>query len=383
MSLSVDSLSLFLIITLAQGFFILSVLTIKYQLMPGQHLFLFFMVLVLIWFQAEFLSVRLPYDIRVNAFYGTRYGAWFILGPLFYFYVRSIVGNPFVFSMRDVLHFVPFVIFVWIIPLFTSEFLSFRQVHYGMLSTFDPFDESVTFLQYTYSTVFIAQFFHFLIYLAVAFSIIRQYERNLKGNYSSLNSTNIRWLKTVNVLLLIVLALASLFLVLFFMRRSYNRDLDYLYVFPMAILIYLVGYKLAGVQWPLASVYAGNRNKYEKSSLKVDQAKAYCAQLEQFVAHTKPYLSNELRLQELAEMVNIPSHHLSQVINEQLRSTFFDYINRHRVEEAKKQILADKDSTLLEIAFKAGFNNKTSFTNAFKKFTSKTPAEFKRQHTVG
>lgn len=381
MSLSVDLLSIFLLVTLSQGFFILSVLGIKYKLTPGQHFFLFLMVLALIWFQAEFLSVRLPFDIHVNAFYGTRYGAWFLLGPLFYFYVRSIAGTHFFFSTMNMLHFAPFVIFVWIIPLFAGEFLSFRQVHYGMLSTFDPFNESVSFIQYVYSAVFIGQFIHLLIYLVNTFTMIRQYERNLKGNYSSLNSSNIRWLKTVNVLLLFVLALVSLFLILFFFIRSYNRDLDYLYVLPMAILIYLISYKLAGVQWPSTPASSPKANKYEKSSLKSDQAKAYSTQLEKFVAHARPYLNNELRLQELAEMVNIPPHHLSQVINEHLQTTFFDYINQHRVEEAKKLILSDKGSSLLEIAFKAGFNNKTSFTNAFKKFTAKTPAEFRRQHT--
>ena len=84
-------------------------------------------------------------------------------------------------------------------------------------------------------------------------------------------------------------------------------------------------------------------------------------------------------MQELADMMNIPAYHLSQVLNEQLQTTFFDYINRQRVEEAKTLITSDKRSSLLEIAFKAGFNNKTSFTNAFKKFTSQTPLQFRQR----
>lgn len=375
MPLSVDLLSILLFITLSQGFFILSVLTIKYKVMPGQHFYLFLMVLALIWYQAEFLSVRLPFDIQVNAFYGTRYGAWFLLGPLFYFYVRSIAGKSIRFSVLNVLHFAPFIIFVWIIPLVTSEFLSFRQVHYGMLTTLDPFNDIVSFLQYVYSGVFIAQYVHLLVYLIIAFSTVMRFERTLKGSYSSLNSS-IRWLKTVNILLLFVLVFVSLFLSLFFLTHAYNRNLDYLYVFPMAVLIYLIGYKLAGVHWP---IIRDKPNKYEKSSLKLDQAKVYCAQLEQFVSKKKPFLNNELRLQELADMMNIPPHHLSQVLNEQLQTTFFDYINGRRVEEAKNLIISDKKSSLLEIAFKAGFNNKTSFTNAFKKFTGQTPLQFRQR----
>ena len=106
----------------------------------------------------------------------------------------------------------------------------------------------------------------------------------------------------------------------------------------------------------------------------------YGRQLEEYLIKAKPYLNNELRLQELAEMLNIPSHHLSQVINEHLQTTFFDFINRHRVEEAKSLMKSDMESSLLEIAFKAGFNNKTSFTNAFKKFTKQTPLDYRQQH---
>jgi len=197
--------------------------------------------------------------------------------------------------------------------------------------------------------------------------------------FSSYNSC-ISWFKVVSVLLLLVLGFVSLFLTLFFLTHLYDRNLDYLYVFPMSLLVYLVSYKLAGVQWPLTQPFNGKAGKYEKSSLKTDQAKIYSRQLEEYLLKAKPYLINELRLQELAEMLNMPSHHLSQVINEHLQTTFFDFINRHRVEEAKTLMKSDTESSLLEIAFKAGFNNKTSFTNAFKKFTSQTPLDYRQQH---
>ena len=380
MSLSVDLLSLLLFVTLAQGLFVESVLVTRYRLTPQQHLFLFFLILTLLWFQTEFLAVRLPYNVEWPFFYGSHFGAWLLVGPLFYFYVRAIVHKELPFHSRGLLHFVPFVIFVLILPLFSDELLTSRQVNYGMLTTFDPFNDSVSPIQYVYGYIFILQFIHLLLYLVKAFFLIRNYEARLKGNYSSLEVGAIRWLTTLNVLLLLMLVLVAFFLILFFFRRSYNRDLDYMYVIPTAIFIYLIGYRLSGVQWPSASEPAGNASKYEKSSLKADLSKVFGSQLELFMEQHKPYLNNELRLQELADLIHIPSHHLSQVINEQLHTTFFAYVNRYRVEEAKKLILAEPNSSLLDIAFKAGFNNKTSFTNAFKKFTTQTPVGFRRQH---
>jgi AraC-like DNA-binding protein len=376
--MSVDLLSVVLFITLAQGFFILSILITRRKSSSQASVFLFLMVLVLIWFQAEFLSVRLPYDIPLSPFYGTRYGSWLVLGPLFYFYVLCISDKSFRFSARHFLHFVPFVLFVWIMPLVTADFLSFRQVNYGMLSTFDPFNDSISLLQYVYSSVFAAQFVHLLGYLIFAFSATKQYEMNLEGSYSAMNSQEIGWLKIFNFLLLLIVVLVSIFLILFFVTRSYSRDFDYIYVIPSTVLIYLVSYRLAGVQWlPIAPAAAV---KYKKSSLKTEEGKEHAQKLEEYLVIHKPYLNNELRLEDLAEMIGIPPHHLSQVLNEHLKSTFFDIINRQRVEEAQRLIASENSLTLLEIAFKAGFNNKTSFTNAFKKFTGQTPLAFKKNH---
>ncbi len=378
MSHSLDLLSLILVITLSQGFFILSLLVLKNRLAELQHKFLFVIVLVLMWFQGEFLSVRIPVDIQFNLFYGTRYGAWLILGPLFYHYVLSVAGKGKEASWAAMIHAVPFITFVFVIPLLTGEFLSFRQINYGMLTAFDSFNEGVTVVQYIYSVVFAGQFVHMLVYLIVSQNTIKHYESNLKDNYSNFNSANLLWLKVFNLLLLLILILVTSFLALFFMTRSYDRNNDYMYVIPLVLFTYFVSYKMAGVKWPAEVLPEGRSIKYEKSSLKDDQSIVYAGRLNALIASEKPYLNNELRLQDLAGMLNIPVHHLSQVINEHLNTTFFDYINRLRVEEAKRLIENGKNETLLDIGFSAGFNNKTSFVNAFKKFTSQTPAEFRR-----
>ncbi|KAB2846133.1 MAG: helix-turn-helix transcriptional regulator, partial [Melioribacteraceae bacterium] len=53
------------------------------------------------------------------------------------------------------------------------------------------------------------------------------------------------------------------------------------------------------------------------------------------------------------------------------------------VEEAKR-MLQDKEFdnlTILSIAYESGFKNKSSFNNAFKKFTGFTPSEFKQSES--
>jgi AraC-like DNA-binding protein len=55
-----------------------------------------------------------------------------------------------------------------------------------------------------------------------------------------------------------------------------------------------------------------------------------------------------------------------------------DFINRYRVFECKEVIMNGewKYKTLEAIASEAGFNNRNTFTSAFKKETGQSPSEF-------
>ncbi|MCD4693709.1 MAG: helix-turn-helix domain-containing protein [Calditrichales bacterium] len=98
-----------------------------------------------------------------------------------------------------------------------------------------------------------------------------------------------------------------------------------------------------------------------------------------FMKSEKKYLIPDLTLNELAEKVSIPPFHLSQILNTCLNQNFFDFINSYRIEESKK-LLSEHSSnkkTILEIIYETGFNSKSVFNNAFKKYTGMTPSQFR------
>ena len=148
----------------------------------------------------------------------------------------------------------------------------------------------------------------------------------------------------------------------------------------MAIILYIIAYRLMKVNLPDLDMPASAQNKkYEKSSLTKQQSDAYAQKVNTYLETEKPYLKNDLRLSDLAEALDIPPYHLSQVINEELNTRFFDLINKLRVLESQKLMEAKPNASLLEIAYEAGFNNKTSFNNAFKKYTENTPSAFRKK----
>ena len=91
----------------------------------------------------------------------------------------------------------------------------------------------------------------------------------------------------------------------------------------------------------------------------------------------RPYLVNDLSLTDLAALLDITPHNLSQLLNCSLETTFYDFINEARVHHACG-LLASTHETVLNIAFASGFNNKASFYSAFRHFMRTTPSAYRQ-----
>ena len=68
---------------------------------------------------------------------------------------------------------------------------------------------------------------------------------------------------------------------------------------------------------------------------------------------------------------------VSQSINYFYKKSFFDLINERRIEATKIRLLNMLPHETIEgIAYDTGFNSRSSFYRAFKKYTGETPQQF-------
>jgi AraC-like DNA-binding protein len=90
------------------------------------------------------------------------------------------------------------------------------------------------------------------------------------------------------------------------------------------------------------------------------------------------YLNQELSLTDLAKLVETTDKKLSILLNQNLQTNFYDYINAYRVAAFKKGVSEGKLNQLsvLGLAFQCGFSSKSSFYRAFKKETGKSPSQY-------
>ena len=93
-----------------------------------------------------------------------------------------------------------------------------------------------------------------------------------------------------------------------------------------------------------------------------------------------PYRDPELTLADLAGRLGTTPHRLSEVLNAELRQTFYDFVNGHRVDDVRRR-LGDPGSSrlsILALAMDAGFASKSTFNEAFRRRTGQTPSSYRK-----
>ena len=100
------------------------------------------------------------------------------------------------------------------------------------------------------------------------------------------------------------------------------------------------------------------------------------------IIKNKLYLDPLLSMEVIADELRMSKSYISKLINSYSDYNFSDFVNSLRVEQAKKFLSNDEFSnyTIVAIGLECGFNSKSTFYSAFKKFTSETPSTFRAQY---
>lgn len=299
---------------------------------------------------------------------------YFLAAPLLFLYVRALIKGSSGSGKKDLLHFIPFALcLLYLTPFY---FQSGEAKLFSVASYFDFWAR----WSYVRSTTLILQF---IIYLSLIALMLTAYSRRLKRQTSAADKSvffQVRFMLATLTALWVMGVLKFAFTTLY---PAYNTaTVDLLVPASLSVFVYAMGY--IGLRRPEALTGMADSPpaspRYEKSTLTLERSDTYLQRLLDLMNAEKPYLDGDITLQKLAKALSISPHHLSQTINEQLHQNFFDFINTHRIEEAKRMLLdpAKKSYSILAVSEEVGFNSKSAFNTAFKKHVKMTPSEFRK-----
>ena len=118
---------------------------------------------------------------------------------------------------------------------------------------------------------------------------------------------------------------------------------------------------------------------YTRQRLGEEVESGYVKRLVEHMENAHPYLDPELTIDDLADEVDIPTAHLTMVLSLHLGRSFYQFVNGYRVRRAAELLRdpAQRERSVLEIAYDSGFNSKTSFNTNFKREMNLTPREYR------
>lgn len=122
----------------------------------------------------------------------------------------------------------------------------------------------------------------------------------------------------------------------------------------------------------------------ENAGTKHERDEIAFSEIDAYVVKNQKFLDPHLSLERLSKEIHKSTSSVSKLMNAHAGCNFPDYINTLRVEEAKR-LLGDSDFsnyTIVAIGLECGFNSKSTFYTAFKKFTGVTPTAFRKEATI-
>ncbi|WP_404341252.1 helix-turn-helix domain-containing protein [Pseudoalteromonas mariniglutinosa] len=380
--------SAILIIGIVQGVFLVLTLIAKSS---NKHTANHYLTLLLgafvIALSTQWLSVA-GYAEKLKPLFAVASSVVFLFGPLLYFYVKSLTLPEAKVRNLGLPHFAPF--FIYLILVVYATFFSAAELKVVT-------DESISDFSAGKILLPLFKLAHVISYTIACLILLVRYAQLIKHNYSNIDNINLLWLR--NLVIGFILFECTLITALLFDLSAVGvaSNADTLLSFILVLLIFMTGFY--GMHQPainstpfkfnpdkrdsddVHNVAGINENKSStQKNLRPEDISVITDKLSTFRSE-RVYLDRFLNLHTLSELVGVSQHKLSEYLNSHIGMTFYEFVNKARIEDAKQRLVESRQS-ILDIALDVGFNNKATFNKAFKSFESTTPSEFRRRNQL-
>jgi AraC-like DNA-binding protein len=326
---------------------------------------------------------------------------YYLIGPLLFWYIRSVLSDNSGLKKTDLLHLLPALIYlIASLPYILSSYAYKVQIANDIIN--DPGfmgNHKFTYLSELLPiyVVYLSRPILVLIYTLISLRLFICYL--IKGkNQKVFSQQNFRT-KWLSFFLAFQLLLITTYLISTFKTFIENSDV----FFTLNILQFLAATGMTGLLispfffpgilygLPHAPATMINENSEEKTDrpqlgevkkhtldFEVNHLEAIQQKIESYMQELQPFLQPDLNLNKFSELIEFPAHHLAYYFREVKKQSFNDYCNECRIEYAKRMMLEGKtgDITLEAVGILSGFTNRSTFFRAFKKSAGTSPGSY-------
>jgi AraC-like DNA-binding protein len=236
-----------------------------------------------------------------------------------------------------------------------------------------------------------------LIFMMITYKILKKYKLSLLNTFSNIEKYELNWFNILVTTAIIIYILYLLLIILLYSKIEFFTDFEN----STAILLFLFTFTISYFSISNSNIFF-QLSKFElidnsistlenqnETNQNITIQKQINPQLEEknelhyqallsILKDEKPYLNENLMIEDLAKKMNVHSRYLSTLINTKFNKSFFELMNHYRVLTFNEKILLPKNKnfTFLSIAFDCGFGSKSAFNRVYKKEMNMSPSEY-------
>ncbi len=347
------------------------------------------------WFLIGFLVCHFMIPLHELTFWGSQFRIWllekspnfffvgsyayFLDGPLLYFFVRTMLFKDFSLRKNHWLHLIPVVLyfvgmlFMFYLKDYSTKHLLVKSQHIAYSFPYLYFEAAGRYIR--------------LVYALFCFSLVFNYSKQLQHVYANLKMSDVTWLKIMLVCFVALFAWdCGLLTIKLFELSKDNFDLDLLNVVGLSsyYLNFMVINLLVFLKFIFfSSVPAVNEvSTFELKETKPDLVDLrVIADIERVMLDKKYYANPDITLDKLAAEVKLHPRKLSVAIKSHYHLNFYEFINSYRIKEAKRFLedTGPSSKSITDVYFEVGFNSKSVFNSFFKRTEGMTPSQYREK----
>jgi len=306
--------------------------------------------------------------------YGNFSSIYFLIGPLLYFYLRSLKTGSTAIKGGDYLHFIPFIlVFIDTIPYYLSAY------SYKVEVVQQVFSDWTSMFRIRLGYVFNAAHLYVLRPLLLTIYSFWGVRYLIKNKVYFFKATNLgRWLSLFLFFQwLVFVGMSSVFFGVWlenawdFTLLNHPSEIKYISLVSYMVMVCTL-YFFPQIIYLNVDRFKRILNPQEAYWWKMDQAMNDC------YIFDKPFLNPTLTLDQFGELVQKDSKEMRDFFELYLFTNFTDEMNRLRVQFAKKLIKQGcvKKACLQNLFRDSGFNSSADLEHYFLEFEGKSIKDF-------
>lgn len=342
-----------------------------------------------------------------------------LIGPALFFYVRSVLTDRTALKRSDLLHTLPFwITLTGVLPYLFSSFEYKYSVAEAIISDFNTMRKvDVNWLIPQSVNLLIRPFLQIAYAVACLLILIRSYRQRQRqtGRPPRQYLFVFRWLVALTVFVLCIGIYYLSSVIIYYINPTLKRQVVVEYR-----AVYLIGVGLSFAPFLLFSfpsiiygipkarikgpgIYPGGGSSDKQQTLPTSEDgetmdlssagqiadenpfSTLSRRILDIMEEKKPFLNPEFSLDDLADMLDVPKHHLYYCFRNVLQTKFTTLRTEYRISYAQ-QLLGEIDlrnTTLEAVGRQCGFASHSAFYKTFKTEVGCSPGEYVERNRPG